>query len=163
LIIKSYKHTHKQQLIQLLAQNRIDLAELKNREKNLDLKAASEELDYYIKKNFPIFVALDKAEKMIGFTVCRVDEDVVWNELLYVIPEERKKGVGSGLFLKAEEFALSLGQNTMYNWVHPNNHRSIPFLKKHGYDVLNLIEVRKKLPDEKLSKKFKIGDYEYKY
>jgi hypothetical protein len=40
---------------------------------------------------------------------------------------------------------MELGGDTLYNWVLPNNYRSIPFLKKHGYDVLNLIEVRKRL------------------
>ncbi|MHA1112263.1 MAG: GNAT family N-acetyltransferase [Promethearchaeota archaeon] len=129
----------------------------------MNLDGAKEELEYYLKSQFPIYIALNESEEIIGFTVCRVDGEVVWNELLYVVPEERRKGTGSALFLRAEKFALDLGGHTMYNWVHPNNHRSIIFLKKHGYDVLNLIEVRKKLPWEKISQKYKIGQYEYEY
>ncbi len=161
--ILSYEPNFKDQLVQLLAQNRIALAELKNRKKNLNLEAAKEELDYYLAHNFPIYIATDEKHELFGFTVCRVDEDVVWNELLYVIPEERQKGVGSALYLRAEKHAIELGGHTMYNWVHPNNHRSISFLKKHGYTVLNLIEVRKPLPDENLTQKYKIGEYEYDY
>jgi GNAT superfamily N-acetyltransferase len=161
--ITSYSKEHIESMIRLLALNRVDLAELKKRKKSLNLEAAKEELEYYLDNKFPIYIALNEHEEMIGFTVCRVDEEVVWNELLYVVPEERRKGIASALFLRAEKFALDLGGQTMYNWVHPNNHRSIPFLKKHGYNVLNLIEVRKKLPGEKISQKYKIGQYEYEY
>ena len=161
--ILHYEQKHKTQLITLIAKNRIALAELKKREKQLDLDTAIEELNYYLNKNFPIFIAVNENQDLIGFTVCRVDEDIVWDELLFVIPEERRKGVGSALFKRAEEFAIELGGQTLYNWVHPNNNRSIPFLKKHGYEVLNLIEVRKRLPSEKLTQKIKIGKFEYDY
>ncbi|MFX1376261.1 MAG: GNAT family N-acetyltransferase [Promethearchaeota archaeon] len=161
--ILHYEPNYKTQLITLIAKNRIDLAELKKREKKFDLDAAREELNYYLNKNYPIFIAVNENQELIGFTICRVDDDVVWDELLFVIPEERRKGVGSALFKKAEEYAIELGGHTLYNWVLPNNYRSIPFLKKHGYKVLNLIEIRKRLPNEKLTQKFKIGKYEYDY
>ena len=161
--IIDFTKDYEEELIYQLAQNRIALAELKNRKKMLDLQSAKEELDYYLDRKFPIYIAINEKQEIFGFTVCRVDDDVVWDELLYVVPEERQKGIASAMFARAEKLAIDLGGNTLYNWVHPNNHRSIPFLKKQGYDVLNLIEVRKKLPDEKLSRKFKIGDHEYKY
>ncbi len=161
--ILQYKQSYETQLITLIAKNRIALAELKKREKQLDLDAAREELNYYINKNFPIFIAINENQDLIGFTVCRVDENIVWDELLFVIPEERRKGIGSALFKRAEEFAIEMGGYTLYNWVLPNNYRSIPFLKKHGYGVLNLIEVRKRLPNESLTQKIKIGKFEYDY
>lgn len=161
--ILAYEENYKTQLITLIAKNRIALAELKKKEKQLDLDTAREELNYYLKKIFPIFMAVNENQDLIGFTICRVDENIVWDELLFVIPEERRKGIGSALFKRAEEFAMELGGDTLYSWVHPNNYRSIPFLKKHGYDVLNLIEVRKKLPSEKLTQKIKIGKFEYDY
>ncbi|MEJ2248581.1 MAG: GNAT family N-acetyltransferase [Candidatus Lokiarchaeota archaeon] len=136
---------------------------MKKREKKLDLDAAREELNYYLKNDFPIFIAVNENQDLIGFTVCRIDEDVVWDELLFVKSEERRKGIGSALFKKAEEVAIDIGGNTLYNWVHPNNYRSIPFLKKHGYEVLNLIEVRKRLSSENLTQKIKIGKFEYDY
>ncbi len=103
-----YEQNYKTQLITLIAKNRIALAELKKREKQLDLDTAREELNYYLNKNFPIFIAVNENQDLIGFTLCRVDEDIVWDELLFVIPEERRKGVGSALFKRAEEFAIAL-------------------------------------------------------
>jgi len=163
LKILHYERIYETQLIALIAKNRIALAELKKREKLLDLDVAREELNYFINKNFPIFIAINENQDLIGFTVCRVDENIVWDELLFVIPEERRKGIGSALFKRAEEFAIEMGGHTLYNWVLPNNYRSIPFLKKHGYRVLNLIEVRKRLPNETLTQKIKIGKFEYDY
>jgi len=163
LKIISYDKKYETQLLNLIAQNRIALAKLSNREKVLDLDAAKEELDYYLKKNFPIFIAVNENQNLIGFTVCRVDDDVVWDELLFVVSEERRKGIGYALFNRAEQIAKELGGHTLYNWVHPNNYRSIPFLKKHGYEVLNLIELRKRLPGEEITQKIKIGKYEYDY
>lgn len=161
--IISYNDDFKAKLVPLIAQNAISLAKLKNREKIVDLNAATQDLDYYVKKKFPIFVAINEKNEILGFTVCRVDENVVWDELLYVIPEERRKGIASALFKRAEQLAIELGGNTLYNWVHPNNEKSIPFLKKQGYDVLNLIEIRKRYQDEVLTQKVEVGKYEYKY
>ncbi len=42
---------------------------------------------------------------------------------------------------------------------HPNNHRMISFLWKYGYTVLNLIEVRKPYPGEKLTQEIQVGDH----
>jgi hypothetical protein len=38
---------------------------------------------------------------------------------------------------------------------------NIRFLGKRGYDVLNLIELRRRGPDEKLVNKIKVGNHEY--
>ena len=40
---------------------------------------------------------------------------------------------------------------------------SIPFLKKRGYNVLNLIEIRKKRPNEKFTQRINVGNYEFNY
>ena len=47
------------------------------------------------------------------------------------------------MFKKAEELAADYGDETVFNYVHPNNEAMIGFLRKHGYRVLNLIEMRK--------------------
>jgi ribosomal protein S18 acetylase RimI-like enzyme len=75
----------------------------------------------------------------------------------------RRKGIGSALYSKAEFLAESLGGNTVYNWVHPNNTEIIQFLKRRDIDVLNLIELRKKSPNEKISSKIDVGDNQFKY
>jgi len=127
------------------------------------LKAAEKELEFYLMKKFPIFIAEGRKGKLIGFHVCKIQDDIIWSEALYVTPEERRKGVGSALYEKAETIAENLGCETVYNWVHPNNFRSILFLQKRGYSVLNLIEVCKKRTDEKLTQNIKVGNFEFDY
>ena len=161
--IIEYETKYEENLIKLLSLNRIDLAELRAIKKELDLEAAKEELNYYLEKKFPIYLAIDEQGKMLGFTVCKIDDDIVWDELLYVIPDSRRNGVGSALFKKAEELAETYGRETLYTWVPPNNYRSIPFLKKHGYNVLNLIEVRKRVKSDNITQKIQVGKYEFDY
>ena len=55
------------------------------------------------------------------------------------------------LFSKAEEIAASMGEDTVYNYVHPNNENMIRFLRSKGYTVLNMIEIRKPYKAEKLT------------
>ena len=125
------------------------------------MKKAKEELEYYSNKGFPIFLAIDKDDEIVGYIVCRIQDDILWAESLYIIPNKRREGIGSALYAKAEKLSRKLGNKTLYNWVDPNNERSILFLQKKGYNVLNLIELRKKLPNELLSYKIKVGEYEF--
>ena len=141
----------------------VTLAKLKGSERERDLKAAEEELEFYLKKEYPIFIAEGNKGNLLGFHVCRIQDEIIWSESLYVIPEARRRGVGSALYEKAEIIANEMGCDTVYNWVHPNNYRSIPFLKKRGYNVLNLIEICKKRPREKLTQKINVGQYEFDY
>ena len=71
--------------------------------------------------------------------------------------------MASALLKKAEELAEERGEDTAFHWVHPNNHRMIGFLRKHGYTVLNLIEVRKPYQGEKLTQTITVGEHEFDY
>ena len=161
--IRSFENSNRKRVINLIGDFRVSLAKLKGIEKQIDFKSAEEELDFYLKKDYPIFIAEGKKNSVIGYHVCRVEDEIIWSESLYVIPEMRRKGIGSQLYEEAEKLVKKLGGDTVYNWVHPNNEISIPFLKKRGYDVLNLIEIRKKRPNEKFSQVIKVGKYEYNY
>ena len=98
-----------------------------------------------------------------GYVVCRVDSEVVWVESIFVKEEYRRHGVAAALHSKAEEIAASYGDDTVYNYVHPNNHRMIKFLRKRGYTVLNLIEIRKPYKDEKLTQTIAVDEHEFDY
>ena len=67
------------------------------------------------------------------------------------------------LFEKAESIAREYGNETLYQYIHPNNDAMIRFLKASGYDVLNLIEVRKAYPEEELKENYSIGEHSYRY
>ena len=160
--IRLYQDDDFEDVINLVAKFRIALAKLKDRDKEKDLISAQKELNNYIKKEYPIYVA-GNDEKIVGYLVCRVEDDVVWAESLYVLPDYRQRGIGTSLYEKAEKLADDLGSDTVYNWIHPNNDKIINFLKKQGYDVLNLIEIRKKRKNEEGNSKVNVNEYEFNY
>ena len=151
------------ELIQLIAGFRQSLAQLRNKDAKLNLESAKNELFEYREREFPIFVSETEQEKIIGYLVCRVDGNVVWAESLFVLPEHRRGGVGSALYEEAEKIARELGNETLYNWIDPNNTKIINFLQKRGYNVLNLIELRRPRTGEVLESRIQVGHHEFQY
>ena len=84
-------------------------------------------------------------------------------ESIFVREEYRRCGVASALHSKAEVIAASYGDDTVYNYVYPTNHSMIEFLRKRGYTVLNLIEIRKPYKDEKLTQTIAVGEHDFDY
>ncbi len=146
----------------LVADFRVALKSYKGISATPDPAAGAEELKEYLDAGFPCFAA-KKDHQFIGYVVCKVAEPCVWVEALYVRPENRGSGAASQLFCKAEELAGSYGENTVYNNIHPNNHAVIRFLQKHGYSVINLVEVRKPYPGENCRQKLPVGDHFFDY
>lgn len=140
---------------------RIALAKLRHRPPVCHRSTAEAELEDYLEKQFPIFVAMEEQAGVVGYMVCRVDEEVVWVESLFVDVAHRRAGIASQLYAAAEQLAQDLGGEAPYNWIDPDNDIIVQFLKKRGYHVLNLIELRKQRPGEKLVNKIKVGDQTY--
>ena len=149
-------------LVPLLAGFRVALAALHGRTPPPDLEAARRELADYRARRYPIFVAEIEGQA-VGLLVCRVDDDVVWAEALYVVPPYRRRGVAAALYAQAEALAARLGSPTVYNWVHPNNTAIIRFLQKRGYNVLNLVELRRPYPHEALRGRIHVGEHAFAY
>ena len=125
----------------LVADFRVELCSYKGIEAKPDIEAGREDLLYFLKVQYPVFVAEENGE-LVGYLVCRIEDEVLWVEHIFVSNHYRRKGVASMLFEKAEEIADSMGQETVFNYVHPNNDGMIQFLREKGYTVLNLIEIR---------------------
>ena len=119
-------------------------------------------MEEYLAAGFPVFAAIMDGE-YAGYVVCRVDSQVVWVESIFVKEEYRHHGVATALHSKAEEIAATYGEDTVYNYVHPNNHRMIDFLRKRGYTVLNLIEIRKPYEGEQFTQTISVGDHYFDY
>ncbi len=144
-----------------MAEFRVSQAELRGKTRPIDLPSAGDELTEYTLKGFPVYVAEDEHASLVGYMVCRLDGDVVWVEALYIVPECRRRGIGSLLFTEAERVAQELGGNFPYNWVDPCNEKIIRFLQKRGYNVLNLIELRRPYPGENITQKISVGSHEF--
>lgn len=164
ITVRTYHQDDRQLVVQLVAGFRVALSEFRGRTRKADLSRATAELQEYVEKAYPIFVAVTEDEPIcIGYVVCRIDDDTVWVESLFVSPEFRRRGVAGLLYDAAEECARAHGQDTLYNWIHPNNHAMIGFLEKRGYDVLNLIEVRRRRNGEEAMSSIRVGDHDFAY
>ena len=149
-------------LAEMVALFRVELRSYKGIESKPNVDAGREEMDEYLSAGFPVFAAMVDG-KYAGYVVCRVDSEVVWVESIFVKEEYRRHGIATALHSKAEEIAAFYGENTVYNYVHPNNHRMIEFLRKRGYTVLNLIEIRKPYQGENLTQVIHVGQHEFDY
>ena len=149
-------------LAQMVALFRVELRSYKGVVSKPNVDAGREEMEEYLAAGFQVFAAVVDGE-YAGYMVCRIDSEVVWVESIFVKEEYRRHGVATVLHGKAEEIAASYGEDTVYNYVHPNNHRMIEFLRKRGYTVLNLIEIRKPYKGEKLTQKVCVGEHEFDY
>jgi len=149
-------------LAQMVALFRVELRSYKGIVSKPNVDAGREEMEEYLAAGFPVFAAIVDGE-YAGYVVCRVDSAVVWVESIFVKDEYRRQGIASALHSKAEEIAAFYGDDTVYNYVHPNNHRMIAFLRKRGYTVLNLIEIRKPYQGEQPTQTICVGEHEFDY
>lgn len=150
------------ELAEMVALFRVELRSYKGIASTPNLEAGKEEMEEYLLAKFPVFVAL-LDEDYAGYMVCRIQDDVVWVESIFVKEKYRCLGVATALHDEAEKLAEAYGNETVYNYVHPNNHRMIELLRKRGYTVLNLIEIRKPYQDEKLTQTITVGEHKFDY
>ncbi|MDR7855152.1 GNAT family N-acetyltransferase [Tissierella sp.] len=163
MIIRLANIKDEDKIAMLIARFRIELKGLRGIDSDINIEESKMEFREYMDKGYLIFVAENGNKDLIGYLVCMIEDDVVWAESLFVASECRRAGIASRLYDKAEELAKKLGEDQVYNWIHPNNHGIISFLSKRGYNVLNLIEVRKPSINEKLIEKIRVGEHEYSY
>jgi len=149
-------------IAEMVAQFRVELKSYKGIQSKPNIEAGREEMEEYLSAGFPVYAAICDDE-YAGYVVCRVEDPTVWVESLFVKETYRRQGIAAALLAKAEEMAAGYGEETVFNYVHPNNHRMIGFLRKHGYTVLNLIEIRKPFVGEKLTQMVKVGEHEFDY
>lgn len=133
------------EFLQMVFEMLIIMNKLNQSEKIVMMSEAVREANGYFTENRRVFVYKIK-NKMVGYSVLKIEDQVCWLDWLYVDPDYQGKNIASKLFDHVEEISLKLGNDQLYIWVHPDNHRMLKFLKKKGYDVLNLIEVKKKKP-----------------
>lgn len=146
----------------LVAAFRTQLKSYKGIQSQPDIAAGKEEILEFLNSGFPIYAVKDN-DSFVGYIVCRIDEPCLWIEHIFVCEDHRRKGVASMLFKKAEEIAASMGEDTVYNFVHPNNENMIQFLRSKGYTVLNMIEIRKPYPGEKLTASIHVENEVFDY
>ena len=141
---------HAEAIAPLVADFRATLNSYRGVRTEPDGKAGEAEFLEYLDAGYPVYAAVEDGQPA-GYIVCRIEAPTLWVEQIYVRENCRRKGVASLLFEKAEETAASMGEDTVFNYVHPNNDGMISFLRSKGYTVLNMIEIRKPYRGEKLT------------
>lgn len=150
------------QTAELISLFRNQLRQFKGIDIKPDIDSASKELISISKdENYPIYLCLEN-QIVVGYMILKID-GVIWVEQIYVKESYRRKGVASLLYKEAETMSSKIGEETLFNCVHPNNEAIISFLKSKGYTVLNLIEIRKPYKNEKLNTIIKVGNNDFDY
>ena len=149
-------------LAPLVADFRVALKSYKGISSTPNIENGKDEILEYLDADFPVYAAIHQ-EQFVGYIVCKVEAPCVWVESLFVTNSFRGLGVADDLIKRAEELALSYGEETLYFNVHPNNHRMISCLRRHGYSVLNLIEIRKPYHGEILTQEIQVGEHLFDY
>ena len=149
-------------LAPLLAEFRVALNGYRGISSQPKVEAAREEIGEFLDAGFPVF-AVEDGDELMGYMVCRMDAPCLWVEHLFVREAYRRRGVATLLFEKVEALAASMGEDTVFNFVHPNNLGMIAFLRSKGYTVLNMIEIRKPYPGERLTTTIPVGDSLFDY
>ena len=149
-------------LAPLVADFRVTLNGYRGISSQPKVEAAREEIGEFLDAGFPVFAAEDDGA-LAGYMVCRIEEPCLWVEHLFVREAYRRRGVATLLFEKAEALAAAMGEETVFNFVHPNNLGMIGFLRSKGYTVLNMIEIRKPYPGEQLKTIIPVGDAVFDY
>lgn len=150
-------------LVPLVAHFRVTMSRFQGRAEPTDFSAADKELHSYLEPEYRIFIAENEDDIPIAYLVCHIEEGKIWLESMFVLPDYRRQGVGSALFIRAEQLAEELGFESLHNCVHPNNERMIAFLRKQNYQVLNMIEIRKAKSEESGLPRMKVGLNSFQY
>lgn len=69
----------------------------------------------YIKTGNMFWIAVDDNDRVIGSIGTKiVSQNEMWLKRLYVKSEMKRQGIGKNLYIKAEEFAIQNGIDTIY-------------------------------------------------
>ena len=162
LNIVKIDETTAEKVVPLIAAFRVTLRSLKGISSEPDYEWAKDEVREFLGKGYPVF-AVEQNDELVGYIVCRIEEPCLWVEHIFVCDQYRRRGVASMLFTKAEEIAESMGDDTVYNFVHPNNEGMISFLRSKGYTVLNMLEIRKPYKGEELATTVHVNENAFDY
>lgn len=127
---------------QMVFEMRLLMNKFNQSEQMVSISEATNEANSYFTENRSVFV-FEQNNELLGYSVLKFEEEVCWLDWLFVNQDYHGQGIASKLFDHAEELAKNLGNDQLYVWVHPDNDCMLKFLKKKGYDVLNLLEVKK--------------------
>lgn len=112
------------------------------RKPRVAMKQALEIAAESVKRNSWVLLAEDDSG-LIGFSRVQILEGAYFVREVFVVQEQRRRGVGSRLLAACEELVKQKGETSIFLSVEPKNSASIKYLIHNGYDTLNMLELRK--------------------
>ena len=110
----------------------------------LDLKGARKVARESLDRNSAVFLC-EEQEKLVGFARIQFWDGAYFIREVFVKKPFRRKGVGSKLLARCENFVSKNRETSVYLTVEPKHSVSIQYLIRNGYDTLNMLEFRKDL------------------
>ena len=92
-------------------------------------------------------------KEIVGFCRIELHEGAYFLRELGVTEKWRIRGVGTELLRAAEEYIKGMGETNLYLSVVPRNIDAVRFFVRRGYDIINTMELRTKVPEEKVQRK----------
>jgi GNAT superfamily N-acetyltransferase len=109
--------------------------------------------DHYVRSETSFVAEMDG--KVVGFILAQPTSYLhgarkeIWLEYIAVLPEVRKLGIGSRLMSKTVDQAYSQGVKLLYTTLNPNNSESSRLLERHGFEVKDWKEAKRKLKEQR--------------
>ncbi len=90
---------------------------------------------------------------IVGFCRIEMHEGAYFLREIGVTENWRIRGVGTALLRAAEAYIKSAGETNLYLSVVPRNIDAVRFFVRRGYDIINTMELRTQVSEEKVQRK----------
>ena len=108
-----------------------------------------EYFNHYVRTEASFVAELDS--NLVGFILSQPTSYVhgakkeICLEYIALLPEHRKKGIGTRMISTVIDYAHKHGISTLYTTLNPNNNESTQLLRRHGFEVKDWRHASKKL------------------
>ncbi len=94
-----------------------------------------------------------EGKKVVGF--CRIErhEGAYFLREIGVTENWRIRGIGTTLLRAAEVYIREAGETNLYLSVLPRNIDAVRFFVRRGYNIINTMELRTEVPEEKVQRR----------
>lgn len=133
-------------LIPLVCEFRNEHSTMLRGKSTFTINDAEEEVKRYMEaENTGYFVAVGSQSQLIGFRRWELHDEFYFTRELYVISSMRQQGIAKQLIRHFEIWGLGKGQDIACISCTPQNVAMIMLARSEGYQILNMIEMRKEL------------------
>ncbi len=94
-----------------------------------------------------------EGKTVVGFCRVELHEGAYFLRELGVTENWQIRGVGTALLRAAEDYIREAGETNLYLSVVPRNINAVRFFVRRGYDILNTMELRTTVAEEKITRK----------